>query len=195
MKWIMVLVISVRVLLAIGDTAIAQNLGQFKGEPRVTLMGDGRNVRLAEPFGYVDPNGQHWDVPAGMVTDGASIPRVFWIKYPPFTGNYRNAAIVHDHYCNTQSRSWQDTHNMFYDAMLTAKVDGKTAKILWAAVYGFGPRWGIGAQTRGPAAAKYPTVEEEEKFLEDLRTWIDRSDPSPSLEEIARAVDSGSIPR
>ena len=35
--------------------------------------------------------------PAGMLTDGASIPRFFWrLIGSPFTGPYRRAAIFHD---------------------------------------------------------------------------------------------------
>jgi len=35
--------------------------------------------------------------PAGMRTDGASIPRFFWrIIGPPMTGRYRQAAVIHD---------------------------------------------------------------------------------------------------
>jgi hypothetical protein len=35
--------------------------------------------------------------PEGMITDGASIPRLFWrLIGSPFTGKYRRAAIIHD---------------------------------------------------------------------------------------------------
>lgn len=35
-------------------------------------------------------------VPAGFVTDFASIPRAFWVVLPP-TGKYGKAAVVHDY--------------------------------------------------------------------------------------------------
>jgi hypothetical protein len=39
---------------------------------------DGGKLReLSSQFGYIDPDGRHWDVPAGFKTDGASIPLFF----------------------------------------------------------------------------------------------------------------------
>ena len=37
-------------------------------------------------------------VPAGFISDGASVPRAMWSIYPPF-GKYLEAAIVHDWFC------------------------------------------------------------------------------------------------
>ena len=104
-------------------TAQGQGQGHFEGELIVKFLPDGRNVQLEAPYGYTDPEGRDWDVPAGMITDGASIPRVLWVIYPPFTGLYRQAAVIHDYYCETRTRPWKDTHLVFYNAMLTANVD------------------------------------------------------------------------
>lgn len=38
-------------------------------------------------------------VPRGFITDGASVPRVFWSFFPPW-GPYGQAAILHDYLCN-----------------------------------------------------------------------------------------------
>ena len=35
-------------------------------------------------------------VPAGFVSDGASVPQIFWSIFPPF-GKYLEAAVVHDY--------------------------------------------------------------------------------------------------
>ena len=35
-------------------------------------------------------------VPAGFITDGASVPRALWWLFPP-TGRYFQAAVVHDY--------------------------------------------------------------------------------------------------
>src|SRR6266436_814094 len=102
---------------ALTRIAEAQAFGRFVGNLQFEWLIDGRNMRLLVPFGYVDPGGASWDVPPGAVTDGASIPRVFWSIAGPFEGKYRDAAVVHDYYCVTQSRSWRDTHLMFYRAM------------------------------------------------------------------------------
>ena len=167
--------------------------GQFKGDVVATMLADGRNMRLEKPFGYVNSKGQTWTVPAGAETDGASIPKAFWLTHPPFTGKYRSAAVIHDYYCRVQTRSWQTTHNVFYEAMRTAGVDDRTAKVMWGAVYNFGPRWSAGVSTRGPGAGSVPDVEKEEQFMRDLDAWIARVDPS--REEIAKAIEGGAIPK
>lgn len=38
-------------------------------------------------------------VPKGFKTDGASIPRMFWIFYPPYRSEYFSACIIHDYLC------------------------------------------------------------------------------------------------
>lgn len=38
------------------------------------------------------------DIPTGFLTDGASVPRIFWGLIPPW-GKYGAAAIVHDYLC------------------------------------------------------------------------------------------------
>ena len=110
------------------------NSGDFRGEIVAKWLPDGRNLSLIQPFGYTDARGQAWDVPAGSETDGASIPKVFWLTHPPFTGKYRAAADIHDYYCRTQTRCWQETHNVFFEAMRTAGAEERTAKVMWGAV-------------------------------------------------------------
>jgi Protein of unknown function (DUF1353) len=173
--------------------AHAQTDGRFSGDPAVKMLEDGRNMQLVDTFSYIDPKGQKWDVPAGAKTDGASIPRILWVSYPPFTGKYRLAAVVHDHYCQKQSRSWQETHKVFYDAMRTSGVPEKTAKVMYAAVYGFGPRWGTRSEKRGPAAERFPSAAKQTVLLRDLEAWISRDNPSP--EDIENALDAGRVPK
>jgi len=120
--------------------------GHYNGEPLVTeWLDNGRDMKLQKDFGYVDPVGRHWPVPAGTVVDGASIPRVFWsLIGGPFEGPYRKPSVVHDYYCDVRTRSWQDAHRIFYDGMLCAGVGTIKAKIMYYAVYRFGPRWTLG---------------------------------------------------
>lgn len=59
--------------------------------------------RVAESFRYYlgEKYAEQWVyVPAGMLTDLASIPRIVWGILPPM-GKYGAAAIVHDRLCNT----------------------------------------------------------------------------------------------
>jgi hypothetical protein len=172
-------------------TGHAQAKGIFKGEVVASFLRDGRNMKLERPFGFIDSKGTHWDVPAGAVTDGASIPRVLWVSYPPFTGLYRSAAVVHDYFCQVRSRSWQETHEVFYEAMRASGVDDTIAKVMYAVVYRFGPRWT--AATRGATPAVQPLEsarsEDQLRFLKDMQAWIGRQ--KPPLAEIARRVERG----
>lgn len=42
------------------------------------------------------------DVPAGYLSDGASVPKIFWDLLPPW-GVYGQAAVIHDILCETMS--------------------------------------------------------------------------------------------
>ena len=192
---LMVMAASLAVLAGAATAPEAQqSFGSFKGKVIASFLPDGRNMRLEQPFGYVDPKGKHWDVPAGEETDGASIPKAFWLMSPPFTGKYREAAVIHDYYCRKQAESWQATHNVFFDAMRAGGVDERTAKVMFAAVYNFGPRWGGGSTRRATQRAEKPvSIEKQQEFMRDLGKWVDRS--NPSREEIAKVVEMGAIPR
>lgn len=115
---------------------------QFTGRLVAELLDDGRRVKLIEKYTYVDPSGEVWEVPAGTIVDGASIPKPFWgLIGGPFEGKYRNASVVHDYYCDEKTRSWKKVHRMFFDAMVEAGVEQRLAKTMYYAVYFFGPRW------------------------------------------------------
>ncbi len=99
---------------------------------------------------FVDADGSMWVAPAGILTDGASIPPMF----VPFIGNPRskkfmNAATVHDSYCAKSNAGgpyyhtapWQRVHRMFYDGLIASGTSPIKAKIMYAAVYLGGPRW------------------------------------------------------
>jgi Protein of unknown function (DUF1353) len=175
---------------AIASAVSAGPLGYFKGDIVAKFLPDGRNMQLENAFSFVDPSGKTWDVPAGAITDGASIPRVLWVAYPPFTGKYRIAAVVHDHYCQSKNESWKATHAVFYDALRAAGVDDATAKTMWAAVYHFGPRWGFGYRSgsRGPGSTAGMSPEQESSYLEDLGAWIAKE--NPSLDAIASRMET-----
>lgn len=99
-------------------------------------------MRLLEPFAYFDPSGKRWEAPVGYVTDGASIPQGFWsLVGGPFEGAYREAAVIHDVYCDTKAEPWRDVHRIFYYANRAAGVSEVKSKILYTAVMVGGPRW------------------------------------------------------
>ncbi|MEO1610631.1 MAG: DUF1353 domain-containing protein, partial [Pseudomonadota bacterium] len=130
------------VLLCSFSVAQAQNYGRFEGEFIASWLPDGRSMRLEKPVRYFGPDDVRWDAPAGLVSDGASIPPFFWsVIGGPFSGPYRSAAIVHDHYCETRERPWQEVHKAFYTASRAAGVPETQAQLMYFAVYRFGPRW------------------------------------------------------
>ena len=99
-------------------------------------------VPIANDFKYVDPNNTVWLTKKGDVTDGASIP--VWARPfigEPFDRNFIKAAVIHDHYCDRNVRPWRDTHRVFYDALITSKLNKIKAKLMYYAVYFGGPKW------------------------------------------------------
>ena len=116
--------------------------GRFSGKAVVEMLDDGRQVRLLQALSFKDSAGRIWTAPASSVSDGASIPRSLWtVLGAPFSGNFTRPSIIHDHYVQTRERSWEDTHKMFYEALLASGVSKTKAQIIYAAVVRFGPRW------------------------------------------------------
>ena len=119
----------------IGDLLFAPK--EVKGQMLFELKND---------YGYVDSKGVRWQAKAGLLTDGASIPSVFWpIVGHPYQGLYLNAAVIHDYYCipRNRYRKWEDVHRVFYDAMLKNGVSDAKALLMYFAVWRFGPRWSV----------------------------------------------------
>lgn len=130
------------VLLLITNMVNAQSFGSFVGKVIASWNPDGRTMVLAEPFAYIDPAGMRWDAPAGSTIDGASIPQLAWsIIGGPFEGKYRDSSVIHDVACVEKRRPWKSVHYTFYTGMLASGVGGAKAKIMYGAVYHFGPRW------------------------------------------------------
>jgi hypothetical protein len=95
--------------------------GHFEGKVKTEWIEADRKMQLLEDFGYVDGKGERWPAPKGSIIDGASIPQVLWtVAGSPYTGEYRNASVVHDVACVKRDRPWQDVHRMFYEAAAPA---------------------------------------------------------------------------
>lgn len=97
--------------------------------------------RLNEEFSYeVDP-GEIITVPAGFVTDFASIPRPFWNILPPH-GEYAPAALIHDYLYATGGLGGRYTKaqsdDIFREAMKELGVGKVKRNIMWSAVRAFG---------------------------------------------------------
>ena len=120
----------------------AEEFGEFSGAPVVQLGGDGRTVTLMEDLSFTDPHDRVWLVKKGTIVDGASIPRQFWsVIGGPFEGQYRDASIVHDHFCQRRAHDADLVHNTFYLGMRARGVGESKAWVMYKAVSWFGPRW------------------------------------------------------
>jgi hypothetical protein len=178
--------------------------GSFKGQAKVVFLepkkSDDRNVQLFEPFGYKDSKGNDWDVPAGFVSNGASIPWSLWTFIGgPFDGPYRDAAIIHDYFCESKTRTWEETHAMFLEASLRRGVTESVAQTMYAGILYGGPRWPaplkeaqILAQTEskgpvGTGVTKREATKSEKEQFEDLRRWIEQM--KPTAEQIQKRVE------
>jgi len=140
-------------------------------------------MTLLDDFGYVDPGKITWKAPKGHKIDGASIPPVFWSFIGgPFEGKYRNASVVHDYECDVKQRPWRTVHRMFYNASRCGGVEATKAKVMFAAVYHFGPRWGTEKGSR--------PFRTDEDFHE-IRDYIE-SNPDITLEQI-EALDQATL--
>ena len=77
-----------------------------------------RDMELLSEVSFKDKAGKVWVVPSGTIIDGASIPPALWsFAGSPFTGNYRRASVIHDHFCDTRTEFASDVHKMFRGAM------------------------------------------------------------------------------
>ena len=152
----------------------ATEFGRFVGTVIAEWTTPDRVMRLTADFAYLDPAGARWDAKAGSEIDGASIPPVLWsVVGSPYTGQYRNASVVHDVACKDRVRPWSAVHRMFYYACRCGGLGELKAKMMFAAVYHFGPRWGV-APEAAPAA-------QSKAGLAELRSFVAGN---PSLEAI-----------
>ena len=116
--------------------------GSFSGTPKLDLFDSDRDCRLLEDFSYTDGRRKIWTARQGAVVNGASIPKAFWtIIGGPLEGKYRYASIVHDAACEEMKEPWDKVHQMFYEACRCAGLRERRAKVMYAAVHLFGPRW------------------------------------------------------
>jgi hypothetical protein len=150
-------------------------------------------MKLNKDFIFVDATDYYWRAHAGMVTDGASIPRWAWtIIGSPFTGEYREAAVIHDAACISREKTWEETALMFYEAMLVDKTPPVKAKIMYAAVFYFGPRW---ITKRQVSAQITPDQTPDAVSVASLQRKIGATDSTPIIDNISIIPQAGPILR
>ncbi|SCX28616.1 hypothetical protein DSM25558_4518 [Agrobacterium sp. DSM 25558] len=157
----------------------------------VDILGDPDHKQLEADFGYIDANGVGWQTNKATKTDGASIPPLL----RPFVGSsweesYIRAAVIHDWYCDRHVRTWKQTHRVFYDAMLSSGLQKPKAKLLFYAVYAFGPRWGYLVPGQ-PCAAGIDCIQTTGKEVVFVQLPGELQDQSGvgELRAIAAAID------
>lgn len=166
----------------------AEQFGTFNGELIVKALADGRDLELTHPFSFTDPAGRLWSVPTGARVNGASIPKAFWsLIGGPFEDKYREASVVHDHYCDERSAQWEDVHLVFYNGMRARGVGSIKAKLMYGAVYAFGPRWIKSEAGQAGLISGRPVLLDVAK--ESIVKYISENDPSiESIRELSDQI-------
>lgn len=129
-----------------------KKLAELLAEPvlieNVDILADGRHIRLREDMlfdlagaGFVsDKNilSPEYVVPAGFVTDCASVPRVFWVLFPPW-GRYSRAAVLHDYLYRTPNKAQRkEADRLFRYVMKQSGVKMSVRNIFYVGVRGGG---------------------------------------------------------
>jgi len=77
------------------------------------------------------------EIPDGLITDLASVPRLFWSIFPPF-GKYSQAAVLHDFLYREQFYTRKESDKIFLEAMKVLGVSSIKRKTMYRAVRWFG---------------------------------------------------------
>lgn len=112
-----------------------RGVGRFEGEPRVEFLHGGTLVRLLDDFVYHDADARRWVAPKGLVSDGASIPRVVWsVIGPPIGAPYFNAGLLHDARYRLADCEKKVADLLLWDAALCGGTSEEHAAIIAEAV-------------------------------------------------------------
>lgn len=116
---------------------------RFLSEPTLQRAPGGRYVLTSNMAVIVA--GLRWSVPAGFVTDGASVPAVFWpLVSNPYAPSSLRPALLHDLHCRSKGQgilTSAQVHRIFYAGLLAEGCAPLRAWCMYVAVRLFGPRW------------------------------------------------------
>ena len=133
------------VFLALAVVAACRSLEQ----PVVQPFADAKYWVLREPLRY-----EELIIPAGFVTDFASVPRLFWTLFPR-TGRYLVAAIVHDYLYWSQTSTREEADRVFLEAMRRAGVNEMQATTMYYTVRLTGEAaWNANARDRSEGRSR-----------------------------------------
>lgn len=106
----------------------------------VTFVERGR-VRLLLPLTWTTAS-ETITVTAGFVSNGASVPALFWpLVGHPYSGSLLRAAVLHDWDITVRDDPWRRVHRRFYESLRWSGVGRTRAWLCYAFVWLFGPRW------------------------------------------------------
>ncbi|ECO0849866.1 DUF1353 domain-containing protein [Salmonella enterica subsp. enterica serovar Newport] len=113
-------------------------MSQFTTPAILEMLGH-YNWRVYEPFAFYlsEDNCDVIEVPAGFITDLATIPRIFWSLMPP-DGRYAKAAIIHDYLYDNALRTKKEADLIFLDGMAVLGVPKWKRIVMYLAVRIFG---------------------------------------------------------
>lgn len=106
----------------------------------IGMKGDTRLFILTQRFRFYSDHG-YVEVPKGTVTDGASIPRVFWSVLSPF-GEYFKAALPHDFLYTDKNKKFtrKEADDILLEGMEVLGVHPAKRFLIYRAVRWFGWR-------------------------------------------------------
>ena len=84
-------------------------------------------LKVRNPFVF-----KNIKIPEGFITDGASVPRIFWAIFPPNRTDYLPCAIVHDFLCD--KGDYKKADRCFLNCLRQLAVGKLTTYIMYCAV-------------------------------------------------------------
>ena len=105
-------------------------------EPLIVKKLDERTWEIMRAFEYhvgFENSFEVVKIPKGFVTDFATVPRMFWILFPP-DGKYTQATIVHDYLYHTKKYTRSKSDAIFLEAMGVLGVPWWKRRTMWLAV-------------------------------------------------------------
>lgn len=119
-------------------------MSKFSGPFLLKPSDDERTALVHTSFSYYsDLLGRKIVIPKNFLTDGASVPRLFWSIIPPW-GRYGRAAVVHDYLYRWQKTSRRQADDTLLEAMWVSDCKAWEYLTIWFAVRLFGWRsWSL----------------------------------------------------
>ena len=108
-------------------------MSRFQGPLQAELQPDRKTWRLLAPFSYLDPDHGLVKVPAGFLTDFASVPR--WPLTFALLGQYGHAAaVLHDWLYSRRLLGRADADRVFLNALRSSGIARWRAWLMYAGV-------------------------------------------------------------